>query len=90
MLPLGKGFFEFNFSSVEDMKKIWALGVLNLKPGLLRFYCWTQDFIPQAQNQTHAQPWVRLLHLPQEYWRNTTLYEIASGLGTPLTIDEST
>jgi len=34
--------------------------------------------------------WVRLKHLPQEYWRRQTLFEIAFGLGTPLTIDEAT
>jgi len=33
---------------------------------------------------------VCLLHLPQEYWRRKTLYEIASSIGTPLTIDEAT
>lgn len=30
------------------------------------------------------------MHLPQEQWRRQSLYEIASGLGTPLTIDEAT
>lgn len=90
MIPLGKGHFEFNFSSVEDMHQIWALRVVNLKPSFLRFYCWTRDFIPLAHVQTHAQIWVRLMHLPQEYWRRKTIYEIASGLGTPLTIDEAT
>jgi hypothetical protein len=30
------------------------------------------------------------MNLPQEYWRKTTLFEIASGLGTSLAIDEST
>ncbi|AES91219.1 DUF4283 domain protein [Medicago truncatula] len=82
LTPLGKGFFEFNFSSIDDMRTIWALGVINLKPGFLRFYCWTRDFKPQALVQTHAQIWVCLMHLPQEYWRRKTLYEIASGLGT--------
>lgn len=38
LIPLGKGFFELNFSSIEDMKKIWAFGVINLKPGFMRFY----------------------------------------------------
>jgi len=66
-IPLGKGFFEFNFSSIEDMEQVWALGVVNLKPGFLRFYCWTKDFAPKAQAQTHTQFWVRLLQLPQEY-----------------------
>jgi len=90
VIPLGKGFFEFKFGSIEDMRKIWALGVVNLKPGILRFYCWSRDFKPHNQAQTHAQVWVRLMQLPQEYWRKQTLFEIASGLGTPLTIDEST
>jgi len=88
--PLGRGFFEFHFSSVEEMHRIWAMGAVNLKPGLLRFYCWTSEFSIQAQTQTHAQIWVRLMPLPQEYWRKKTLFEIASGLGTPLIIDKAT
>ena len=65
--PLGKGFFEFHFNTVEDMCRVWALGVANLNPGLMRFFCWSSDFTPQAQAQTHAQIWMRFLHLPQEY-----------------------
>jgi len=72
------------------MKKVWALGVINLKPGILKFFCWSKDFDPLNQTQTHAQLWIRLMHLPQEYWRKTTLLEIASGIGTPLAIDEAT
>jgi len=30
------------------------------------------------------------MHLPHEYWREKTLFEIASGIGTPLTIDDAT
>jgi len=90
LIPLGKGFFEFNFGTIEDMRQVWALGVVNLKPGFMRFSCWTKDFIPKAQAQTHAQVWVRLMHLPQEYWGKQTIFEIASGLGSPLTIDEAT
>lgn len=88
--PLGKGYFEFKFNSEEDMKRVWALGVVNLKPGILRFSGWTKDFTPQNLTITHAQVWIRLLHLPQEYWRKQTLFEIASGIGTPLSIDEAT
>lgn len=90
LIPLGKGFFEFNFSSIEDMKFVWAMGVVNLKPGFLRLHCWSKDYTPKAQAQTHAQVWVRFLQLPQEYWGKQTLLEIASGLGTPITIDDAT
>lgn len=90
LIPLGKGFFEFHFNTVDDMRRVWAMGAVNLNPGLLRFYGWSSDFTPQAQAQTHAQSWVRLMHLPQEYWSKKTLMEIASGLGTPLIIDDTT
>jgi hypothetical protein len=72
------------------MKQVWASGAVNLKPGFMRFYGWTKDFIPRVQAQTHAHVWVRFMQLPQEYWGRQTIFEIASGLGTPLTIDEST
>lgn len=49
VLPLGKGFFEFQFSSMEDMRKVWALRVMNLKPGFLRFFCWTKAFTTHTQ-----------------------------------------
>jgi len=67
LIPLGKGFFELNFSSIEDMKQVWASGVVNLKLGFMRFYGWTKDFIPKVQAQTHAHVLVRFMHLPQEY-----------------------
>jgi hypothetical protein len=44
MVPLGKGYYDFHFDSAEDLKKIWATGTVNLKPGLLRFSQWTKDF----------------------------------------------
>jgi len=64
VIPLGKGFFEFKFQSIEDMHKILALGAVNLKLGILRFYYWTKDFMPQHQVETHAQIWVKLMN----YW----------------------
>lgn len=88
--PLGKGFFEFKFQSMEDMKKVSAMNSVNLKPGILKIFCWSKDFDPQTQTQSHAQLWIRLMHLPQEYWRQTTLFEIASGIGTPFSIDKAT
>ena len=30
------------------------------------------------------------MELPQEYWRQRTLFEIASAIGTPLSLDEAT
>jgi len=41
-IPLGKGFYEFEFASLEDMR--WALGMgsLKLSLGFLRLFAWTK------------------------------------------------
>jgi hypothetical protein len=88
--PLGKGFYEFYFQSREDLNRVWSTGTWNLKPGLLRLSAWTSDFKPEELKITHAQVWVRLYNLPQEYWMPTTLFAIASGVGTPLSLDTAT
>jgi len=90
MTPLGKGYFEFYFASYDDLRTVWAKGTFNLKPGLLRLFEWSKDFSAHTQRQTHAQVWVRLLELPQEYWMDRTLREIASAIGTPMLIDSAT
>lgn len=87
--PLGRRFFEFKFQSMEDMKKVWAMNSVNLKSGILKIFCWSKDFDPLTQTLSHAQLWIRLMHLPQEYWRQTTLFDIASGCGTPISIDKA-
>jgi hypothetical protein len=88
--PLGKGYYEFYFQSREDLNRVWSTGTWNLKPGLLRLSAWTNDFKPEELKITHAQVWVRVYGLPQEYWMPTTLFAIASGLGTPLSLDTAT
>ena len=88
--PLGKGFYHFQFSSMDDMKKIWSAGSWNLKPGILRLSKWSPDFSFHNPMQSHVQVWIRLLDLPQEYWRPKTLFEIANGVGTPLDLDVAT
>lgn len=90
LTPLGKGYFEFYFSSNDDMRSVWSKGTQNLKPGLLRLFEWSKDFSARTQRQTHAQVWIRLHELPQEYWMDRTLREIASAVGTPLLIDSAT
>lgn len=90
MTSLGKGYFEFSFSSTDDLRSVWAVGTWSLKPGLLRLSQWTADFNPKNQKQTHVQCWVRLYDLPKEYWRPRILFEIASAIGTPISINEVT
>jgi hypothetical protein len=90
MTLLGKGYFEFYFSSYDNLRQVWSKGTLNLKSGLLRLFKWSKDFSARTQRQTHAHVWIRLLELPQEYWMDCTLKEIASAIGTLLLIDPIT
>jgi len=34
MLSLGKGYYEFSFGSENDLRSVWALGMVSLKPGV--------------------------------------------------------
>jgi len=88
--PSRKGLYDFHFESAEDLRKIWAAGTINLKSGLLRLSQWTKDFKYLAHKQTHVSLWIRLVELPQEYWRERTLKEIASAVGTLIDIDGPT
>lgn len=88
--PTGEGYYELSFSSLEDLRSVWAVGAWHLNLGLLRLSQWTPDFQVNRQKQTHVQCWVRIHDLPQEYWRTKLLFEIAGGLGSPISLDEST
>jgi hypothetical protein len=84
---IGKGYFEFDFSSQDDLRTIWSAGAWNLKVGILRLSKWVPNFCPGVQKQTNAQAWIRLTNLPQEYWSTQTLFEIACGVGIPIDLD---
>jgi len=60
MLSLGRGFYEFFFSNETNMRTVWSVGTMNLKPGLLRLFEWSKDFNMHTQRNTHAQVWILL------------------------------
>lgn len=90
MTSLGKGYYEFSFSSMDDQRSVWSMGSWSLKPGFICMSSWTPDFKPSVQRQTHAQCWVRISNLPQEYWCSRIFFSIAAGIGVPISIDEAT
>ena len=61
-----------------------------LEAGNVRLFEWSKDFNLHTQRQTHMQVWIQLWQLPQGYWMEMTLYEIAGAVGTPLLIDNVT
>ncbi|OIW02047.1 hypothetical protein TanjilG_21096 [Lupinus angustifolius] len=90
MISLGRGFYEFSFSSIDDMRSVYVVGSWNLKLGLIRLFLWTPDFNPSIQKLSHAQCWVKLVGLPPEYWSSRILFSIAGGIGVPISLDEAT
>jgi len=87
---IGKGFFEFTFSSLEDLKRVRSIGSWNLSLGFIKFFAWTRDFSPNTQQNTSAQVWVKFYGVPQEYWRKRILFAIVSSIGTPICTDIAT
>lgn len=90
MVLLGKSYFEFIFSSLDDLSAVRSTGVWNLSSGFLQTFAWTADFNLRKVQQTIAQTWIRLHGHAREYWRKKTLFEIARAPGTPLPLDEAT
>jgi len=61
---IGKGYFEFSFTCLEDLKWVRSTAAWNLNPDVLKFFAWTKDFNPKIQNSTSAQVWLRIHGLP--------------------------
>ncbi|KAK4384579.1 hypothetical protein Sango_3046300 [Sesamum angolense] len=48
---------------------------------------WEQGMSIRRQKHTQIPVWIRLRHLPMEYWTDEGLSTVASGVGTPLYTD---
>lgn len=86
---LGKGFFEFAFSSFEDVQRAKLVNAQTLPNGILKLFPWIKDLIPSTLKQTSAHVWIRIHGLSQEYWRPIIPFAIASSIGTPICIDSA-
>ena len=69
------------------MRLALRMGSLQLSPGFLRLFSWTKDFVPSTMKSTKSQAWVRIYHLPLEYWRPRAIFSITRGIGTPLSLN---
>ncbi|CAJ2679212.1 unnamed protein product [Trifolium pratense] len=58
MVSLGKDYFEFIFSSLDDLSAVRSIDFWNLTPGLLRTHAWSADFNPH--NVQPSTAWIRI------------------------------
>jgi hypothetical protein len=68
MVSLWKGYFEFIFSSLDDLSAIRSIGSWNISSGFLRTFAWKADFNPHTVQHTIAQTWICINGLAREYW----------------------
>lgn len=67
---------------------MWGGGTCTLTSGLFCLSQWKLDFKPgNTLAQTHAQVWIKIYGLSQEYWHPQHLMEFAHVVGTPLQLD---
>ncbi|KAL8472980.1 hypothetical protein ACS0TY_029986 [Phlomoides rotata] len=68
LIPIGEGYYNFQFSCADDRERIFSKRTWHIKPGLLRLQCWVQDFNPYKVSSSVIQVWIQILELPLEYW----------------------
>ncbi|KAM7496923.1 hypothetical protein LguiA_021337 [Lonicera macranthoides] len=90
IVPLGRGFFDMHFATIEEMQRIQSRISWNLPCGLFRVMPWQADFNPKAPKTSRTQVWIRIEHISQEYWHTQLILEIARGVGVPLQMDSTT
>ncbi|PON86016.1 Zinc knuckle CX2CX4HX4C [Trema orientale] len=88
LISLGKDFFHILLSSEEEKNRVWTMGSMNLKPGILQ--PWYPNFNPNNQSSTNSQIWVRFHELPWVSWDHQILSDLARGVGVPTRFDEMT
>lgn len=49
LISLGRGFYEFSFTSPENLCSVWVVGARNVCLGLLLLIPWTPNFNPNKQ-----------------------------------------
>lgn len=87
---LGKWYYEFSFSSLEDSQQVRSIGAWNLNPGHLKLFAWTKDFNHNAQSYASSQVWSRIYGLAQEYWKPNFFFSIGSRIGAPICTNQFT
>lgn len=85
-----KGFYEFLFSSIEDMLIVRALDVINMALTMLKIFSWTRDFNLNLQQESTTQVWIQIFGLAREYWILRILFAIVGSIGTRICIDVTT
>ncbi|KAL0291490.1 UNVERIFIED_CONTAM: hypothetical protein Sangu_3262900 [Sesamum angustifolium] len=75
------------FSGRLDMEDVIEGGPWLFQGQPIVLQPWEQGMSLRRQKHTQIPVWIRLRHLPMEYWTDEGLSTVASGVGTPLYTD---
>ncbi|KAL0292598.1 UNVERIFIED_CONTAM: hypothetical protein Sradi_6983200 [Sesamum radiatum] len=84
------GFYFFQFKTVAYMEEIIEGGPWLFQGQPIVLQCWEPGMSLRRQKHTKIPVWIRLKHLPVEYWTDEGLSAVASGVGIPLYSDKIT
>ncbi|KAK4381538.1 hypothetical protein Sango_2958100 [Sesamum angolense] len=84
------GFFFFQFNSIAAMEEVIEGGPWLYQGQPIVLQRWEPGMSLRKQKHTQIPVWIRLKHLPMEYWTTEGLSVIASGVGKPLYSDAVT
>ncbi|KAL0295478.1 UNVERIFIED_CONTAM: hypothetical protein Sradi_6834600 [Sesamum radiatum] len=84
------GFFFFQFKTIVAMEEIIEGGPWLFQGQPIVLQRWEPGMSLRKQKHTQIPVWVRMKHLPVEYWTDEGLSVVASGIGQPLYSDAVT
>ncbi|KAL2248016.1 UNVERIFIED_CONTAM: hypothetical protein Sindi_2653900 [Sesamum indicum] len=84
------GFFFFQFKSVIDMEEVIKGGPWLFQGQPIVLQKWEPGMAMRKLKHTQAPVWIKLRHLPMEFWTTYGLSTVASGVGKPLYPDAIT
>ncbi|KAL0295383.1 UNVERIFIED_CONTAM: hypothetical protein Sradi_6838800 [Sesamum radiatum] len=80
------GFYFFQFQTIAYMEEIIEEGPWLFQGQPVVLQAWEQGMSLRRQKHNQIPVWIRLRHLPLEYWTVDGLSAVASGVGTPFTL----
>ncbi|KAL2224542.1 UNVERIFIED_CONTAM: hypothetical protein Sindi_3021900 [Sesamum indicum] len=84
------GFFFFQFKTVFDMEEIIEGGPWLFQGQPIVLQKWEPGMAMRKLKHTQVPVWIKLRHLPMEFWTTEGLSTVASGVGKPLYPDAIT
>ncbi|KAL0386423.1 UNVERIFIED_CONTAM: hypothetical protein Slati_4603500 [Sesamum latifolium] len=84
------GFYFFQFKTMAFMEEVIEEGPWLFQGQPVVLQPWEQGMSLRRQKHIQVPVWIRIRHLPMEYWTEDGISAVTSGIGTPLYTDKIT